>query len=154
LLDKITKNVDENIYVLIDEPEKFCHPILFNKLSKYINLISKKVNLFISSHSPEFISKLYSFDIRPKTIFFQNKYSGTNNMIEIDQNIFQQKDDQKFRSILLKNEIYRIDFLHNIFVKKIIIVEDNSTKILIQNILNVNRCFDSSVNIYVCHGKQ
>jgi predicted ATP-dependent endonuclease of OLD family len=132
-LEKTNNNIEnEKYYVFIDEPEKFCHPNLLNKLIKQINKISLKVNLYISSHSPSFISKLYDFENKPSINFFFGKWKNENNMKEISKNIFDLDDNSKFRKILLQNSIYREEFTYNIFAEKIIIVEDNSTKIFIQ----------------------
>jgi predicted ATP-dependent endonuclease of OLD family len=154
LLEKTNMNENKKITIIIDEPEKFCHPNLLNKLIENLIVISQKVNLYISSHSPYLISKIYSTNNKPELLFFHEKYSNkpTENIKRIDKNVFEDVNNNVFRSVLVKNEIYRREFIYNLFANKIIIVEDNSTKIFVQYLLEKNNIHDN-INIYVCHGK-
>ncbi|MDR3063829.1 MAG: hypothetical protein LBU40_06830 [Methanobrevibacter sp.] len=153
-IEKLNKEPNGDFYIIIDEPEKFCHQNLLDKLLKCIEIISQKVNVYISSHSQYFISRLYSFKNKPKLLFFKGKHKNdVSPPIEIQNTVFELDNNEIFRKVLVKNILYRTEFIANLFASKIIIVEDNSTKILLQFIFEQNNITEN-INIYVCHGKK
>jgi predicted ATP-binding protein involved in virulence len=53
--NKKINNLDQ-YYLIIDEPEKFCHPQLIKKIALHLKNINKYINLIISTHSPIFFN--------------------------------------------------------------------------------------------------
>lgn len=73
------RKLKENSYLIMDEPEVHLHPELQVKLARILVLLVKdlNVNLFINSHSPQFIEamEVYSikYGLRDKTNFYLTK---------------------------------------------------------------------------------
>ena len=73
------RKLKENSYLIMDEPEVHLHPEWQVKLAKILVLLVKdlNVNLFINSHSPQFIEamEVYSvkYGLRDKTNFYLTK---------------------------------------------------------------------------------
>lgn len=78
------RKLKENSYLIMDEPEVHLHPEWQVKLAKILVLLVKdlNVNLFINSHSPQFIEaiEVYSakYELSDETKFYLSKESESN----------------------------------------------------------------------------
>jgi hypothetical protein len=57
----ISLNLDKPSYVFLEEPETFLHPKMMDVLAKEIVNSGKKHQIFLSTHSLEFVEKLLSY---------------------------------------------------------------------------------------------
>jgi predicted ATPase len=89
------RNLPEDSYLIIDEPEVHLHPEWQRKLAEILVLMSKELNvtLYINSHSPQFIEfiEMYSkiHDIEKDTNFYLTEkveVNGKFNINKIDNN--------------------------------------------------------------------
>lgn len=88
------RKLNENSFLIMDEPEVHPHPEWQLKLAKILVLLSKElnVNLFINSHSPQFIEAMevysgkYGFSEETKFYLSQEESeSGKYNVNEIER---------------------------------------------------------------------
>lgn len=88
------RKLNENSFLIMDEPEVHLHPEWQLKLAKILVLLSKElnVNLFINSHSPQFIEAMevysgkYGFSEETKFYLSQEESeSGKYNVNEIER---------------------------------------------------------------------
>ena len=151
----------KDYYLIIDEPEKFCHPQLVRKVANYLKEISKKINVILTTHSPLFLS--YYIDERRTKINYLKKEGSIKEGIFIEDLISYlkkiiKKDNEKYQTMgnenktwtkIIENKIHRVSFLENLFSSKIILVEDISTKFFVEYILDE---LNLNFNCFICHG--
>jgi len=77
-IDEADDEISKPIFFFIDEPETFLHPIAQNKLIDSLNRISKKNQVFITTHSP-YLLKHFK-DNNKLTIFSRD--SNANRILE------------------------------------------------------------------------
>jgi len=71
----IYNDLDNNSFIIMDEPEVHLHPLWQLKFAKIVILLAKygNINFYINSHSPQFIEaiEVYSqkYEIQDHTIF-------------------------------------------------------------------------------------
>ncbi len=116
------KELKENKILFIEEPELHLHPGLENKLrDKFIN-ISNKIQIFITTHSREFLPN--SNDECSVYLLKKENYQSTVNKIPEDkyEEIYRNLDMDIAKYIIQKSLIFDGDFWIK-FIKKLI--EDN-----------------------------
>lgn len=85
------RKVKENSYLIMDEPEVHLHPEWQVKLAKILVLLVKdlNVNLFINSHSPQFIEaiEVYSikYGLRDETKFYLSKKDENDEKYNVEE---------------------------------------------------------------------
>lgn len=145
----------EEYHLIIDEPEKFCHPLLIKKIAEYLKIVATKINVIVATHSPLFLTHF----IDNSTTKIVNLREENGDIIEKDVTLNEISNKLKsagiqqteaIQKILLHNKIIRKDIFNGLFAEKIILTEDVSTKVLIELILNENNKFNQEV--LICHG--
>jgi predicted ATP-dependent endonuclease of OLD family len=127
----------KNVILCIDEPDAFIHRGLQLELKNNLNSIAQKNQVFITTHSPEFINK---YDLK--------------NVILLDQEIGEDKEYQRSKQILNQINTILVDTNEDEGYKKIqqylgieeqkpdllekynIFVEGDTDKIYIENLCN------------------
>ncbi len=149
--NKIKLNGMEKYYLLIDEPEKFCHPQLIKKLATYLKIIAKNINVILTTHSPLFLSYYIDEEKTNVILLDSNSKNDGFRIIDVVENLKRlgiQKTETSIK--IMNNKIHRIPLFENLFSNKILLVEDISTKFFIEYILEDANNFD--YNVFVCHG--
>ena len=72
ITNKSEGSIEKPIIFLIDEPETFLHPKAQNKLMEALNDLSKKSQIFITTHSP-YLLKLFDKDKHQLSIFYKEE---------------------------------------------------------------------------------
>lgn len=143
------KNI-ETTCLLIDEPEKFCHPNLVAEIGYLLKEIAKKINIYIVTHSSFFINNFIDeknrkdielFRCLNKEKFNQNellKYEESNNesFQKIELSILHKENE------LLNYPIFSFNAYESLFAQKIILTEgivDEMIVKLLVNKININK---------------
>ncbi len=110
-------NVENYSLVLLDEPETSLHPLAQKKLINFIleQIKNKKLQVVISTHSPDIIEGMPEETIK---IFYEKHDTGKINIIE---------------NVSSENAFVYIG--HTITDKKVIIVEDNLAKMIVEKVI-------------------
>ena len=83
--NKSEGTIEKPIMFFIDEPETFLHPKAQNKLMEAFNKLSKKSQIFITTHSP-YLLKLFDKDKHQISVFYKDGYCSkfdNKNMLDI-----------------------------------------------------------------------
>lgn len=151
------ENNAENTYLLIDEPEKFCHPSLILEISYLLKEISKKINLYIVSHSALFINNFIDKENRNDVELFRAL-----SMKELDENEllkYRKKNNKFFQKIklsilqgkkeLLNYPIFSFNVYESLFAKKIILVEGVADEMTIKMLINEIKINKREKNVFI-----
>lgn len=135
----IEKNINiegfDNYYLIIDEPEKFSHPNLIKKIAFFLKEISNNINVILSTHSPSFISNF--LDNQKTKVFLKNEGDNEFNYFIVSDILKKLKFcNDKIIYRFLNNNLLKIEFFEMLFSKKVILVEDITTKTYLSLILN------------------
>lgn len=138
--EKFFDNNKKNL-IIIDEPEKFCHPSLVAKISKIIyELSSMEIKIIFTTHSPELIFQIWR-----------------NNKIKINNDLIAYKMLDNFSNdkvvINCKKSSRDIKILINSFFdENVFLVEGLKDYELICEIMD-NKFPEYYYNVYDCSGK-
>lgn len=75
ITNKSENSIEKPILFFIDEPETFLHPKAQNKLMESFNELSKRSQIFITTHSP-YLLKLFNKDRHQLSIFYKEEISS------------------------------------------------------------------------------
>lgn len=147
----------EKTYLLIDEPEKFCHPNLIAEISYLLKEISEKINLYIVSHSSLFINNFIDKKNRGNIELFRclNKEKlGGDELLK-----YEEKNSESFQKIELsilheKNEllnypIFSLNAYESLFAQKIILVEGIADQMIVKMIINEININNRNKNVFI-----
>lgn len=115
----INGKIDENTFLVLDEPESHLHPDWINKLAEILVVLSKEVGLqiLLTTHSPNFLMAIEAFtkkyDARETTNFYHAVKKEDNYRVEYvkDESKIAQKERviMKYLWLLIKfNEACRV----------------------------------------------
>ena len=143
LIEKVTKIIEnkeiENIRIILDEPERYMHPGMLLYLANKIVEMSKRVDVYMSTHS----EKLLNYLLKREDYNLQITIISRDGEGSIERDI-----EQDFIS---KNKWKLAQF---VFYKKIILVEGINDKKLVEYILmNVLRESVVDTGIIMAAGK-
>lgn len=137
-------NKDKKNLIIIDEPEKFCHPSLVAKISKIIyELSSMEIKIIFTTHSPELIFQICR-----------------NNRVEVNSSLsaYKMLDNYFYDKVEIdygiKNSARRTKILVNSFFdENIFLVEGLKDYELISTIMD-NSFSNYYYSVYDCGGKK
>lgn len=141
-------------YLKFDEPEKFCHPELIDKMAHIIFNISKYINVEIATHSNIFLNRIFKLDSlrkeqRKGNIEYIYCYSSKDK---------EDKINYSFKILNLKsvlqNENSRIinDIFKSLFSSSLIFAEGLNDEVFI-NAIYESEFIDKYLTIIDCYGK-
>lgn len=137
------------VILAIEEPEIYLYPQAQRELYKTFQNLSKKTQIFYTTHNPNFVDASRAYEIE---ILCKDKESGTYNLTKSSHVTEENAERDKFRIYTHfnteRNEIF--------FAKKVILVEGASDKILWTTLLEEKWGIDidrEGISIIECSGK-
>ena len=146
--------------LLIDEPEKFLHDELINKMARLLIDLSKKVDIIISTHSRDLLSYILMFsklqkynDVKIVKMSLDNKSNHVSKDIEITNFILEGYSYEEMASlskvffssnIIIVEGKYDQNFLYSILMKYF--SEKNWTVLMVNGKENIKKFFNTINN--------
>ena len=134
-------NKFSDFYLIIDEPEKFCHPNLIKKVGIFLNEISNYINVILTTHSPLFLS--YYVNNEKTNIFFHNGEEFKNFKISMILKKLKFNTDKLIYRVL-NNKSLRINFFDTLFSPNVLLLEDETTNSFLNIIYDQTKIFNWS----------
>ncbi|MCL8210368.1 hypothetical protein LT336_00098 [Spiroplasma sp. JKS002671] len=170
VLEFYSETREKSLYLIIDEPEKFCHPELIIKIANSLKSINNKiVKVICISHSSLFVNNFINnldelillenfnnFFQYSDSLFIENTKDILQKMLEIS-NKFKTNKNLKNKSLILDKlvQIYKIgindwfnnwpiknDFINSLFYEKIILCEGLNDEYFLN-------CLSLKTNIFI-----
>ena len=140
----------KNYRILIDEPEKFCHPELIHKIADLIYELSKKFDMTISTHSNILLERIFKIDKEKKTKYFY--FSKTKDEIN-NTYIYNDCYELKLPEELTKWHPREVSLtIKSIFSTNIILHEGPADEIYLNSLLESEKT-DKYITFLDCYGK-
>lgn len=141
-------------YLIIDEPEKFCHPQLIKKIATLLKDVSKDINIIVATHSYIFLNWFLDEENTKINILKKGEvkkeftWNELKNFLNWNEIYNSDKKNYKILQGYLNNKILRYKIIESFFCDNIVFVEDRATEILLSIIIE-----DEDFSIVVTMGK-
>lgn len=146
----------ENYLLIIDEPENFLHPSLIREVAYMLKKINEKIGVVVATHSSEFLSYFATSYTEIKFLSTQQEVELFETGKKMKKSDFNSLNLSEFRKINKKKPVNIFDrqkVFEVLMASKIIFVEGENDKKLIDYILQHKKSTSGDIYVWCCKGK-
>lgn len=148
----------ENYLLIIDEPENFLHPSLIREVAYMLRRINERIGVVVATHSSEFLNYFATSDTKIKFLSTQQEVELFETGKKMKKSDFNSLNLSEFRKIKINNKkpvnvFDRQKVFEVLMASKIIFVEGENDKKLIDYILQHEKSTSGDIYVWCCKGK-